>query len=106
MPNLVAVRRSCRKKGGYRQTDKGTLQLYIVDYPVQYNPIGAYYHYCVVDYCGSGLAGSRGHLSCGFLTVESEVLILLWSNTWTQVLTPLDGINHVSGLQTSTGVNA
>ena len=32
VPNLVVVRRSCRKKGGgYRQTDKGTLQLYIVD---------------------------------------------------------------------------
>ena len=36
VPNLVAVRRSCRKKGeGYRQTDrqtdKGNLQLYIVD---------------------------------------------------------------------------
>ena len=32
VPNLVAVRRSCRKKGvGYRQTDKGTLHLYIVD---------------------------------------------------------------------------
>ena len=33
VPNLVAIRRSCRKRrgGGYRQTDKGTLQLYIVD---------------------------------------------------------------------------
>ena len=39
VPNLVAVRRSCRKKGRYRQTDrqadrqtdKGKLQLYIVD---------------------------------------------------------------------------
>ena len=33
MPNLVAVRRSCRKGGGGtdRETDKGTLQLYIVD---------------------------------------------------------------------------
>ena len=33
MPDLVAVRRSCRKKGegDYRQRDKGTLQLYIVD---------------------------------------------------------------------------
>ena len=37
MPNFVAVRQSCRKKGGTdththtgRQTDKGTLQLYIV----------------------------------------------------------------------------
>ena len=27
MPNVVAVRRSCRK-GWYRHTDKGTLQLY------------------------------------------------------------------------------
>ena len=33
VPNLVAVRRSCRKKkGGYRQTDRQRkLQLYIVD---------------------------------------------------------------------------
>ena len=33
VPNLVQVRRSCRKNGGggYRQTDKGTLHL-IVDY--------------------------------------------------------------------------
>ena len=33
VPNLVAVRRSCRNRGGggYRQTDKGTLHLYIVD---------------------------------------------------------------------------
>ena len=31
VPNCVAVRRSCRKGGWYRQTDKGTLQLYIVD---------------------------------------------------------------------------
>ena len=31
VPNLVAVQQSCRKKGGYRQTDKGKLQLYIVD---------------------------------------------------------------------------
>ena len=34
VPNLVAVRRSCRKGGGVqrdRQTDKGKLQLYIVD---------------------------------------------------------------------------
>ena len=32
VPNLVVVRRSCRKKGGTdTQTDKGTLQLYIVD---------------------------------------------------------------------------
>ena len=32
VPNLVAVRRSCRKKGVQTdsQTDKGTLQLYIV----------------------------------------------------------------------------
>ena len=33
VPNLVAVRRSCRKGGGV-QTDKGTLQLYIVDVKV------------------------------------------------------------------------
>ena len=41
VPNLVAVRRSCRKKGGGTdrqtdrqtdiQTDKGKMQLYIVD---------------------------------------------------------------------------
>ena len=32
VPNVVAVRRSCRKKGGTdRQTDKGKLQLYIID---------------------------------------------------------------------------
>ena len=33
VPNLVAIRRSCRKGGGggYRHTDKGKLQLYIID---------------------------------------------------------------------------
>ena len=33
MPNLVAIRRSCRKKGGYRQThtQRDTAALYIVD---------------------------------------------------------------------------
>ena len=36
VPNLVVVRRSCRKKGGYRQTDKWKLQLYIdVSHPGQ-----------------------------------------------------------------------
>ena len=30
VPNWVVVRRSCQKKGGV-QTDKGTLQLYIVE---------------------------------------------------------------------------
>ena len=42
VPNLVAVRRSCRKKkGGYRKTDKRTLQLYIIDrtlVPVIWSP--------------------------------------------------------------------
>ena len=34
VPNLFAVRRSCRKKGGYRHKDthKGTRHLYIVEY--------------------------------------------------------------------------
>ena len=33
VPNLIAVRRSCRKNGGvqtYRYIHKGTLQLYII----------------------------------------------------------------------------
>ena len=50
VPNLVAVRRSCRKKGGVqtdrqtdRQTDKRTLQLYIIESGiVGYNVIGVY----------------------------------------------------------------
>ena len=56
-PNLVAVRRSCRKKrgGGYRQTDRQTdrqrfLQLYIIDNVIYIHPnfkhIQALLHIC------------------------------------------------------------
>ena len=37
VPNLVAVRRSCRKKGGQTDRQREPAALYIVDYYVQLN---------------------------------------------------------------------
>ena len=63
MPNLVAVRRSCRKGGGYRQTEK-TAALYsiIQAYYIFINNTFFYVH-CILL---SALSGATGPIDLKF----------------------------------------